>query len=138
LEIILSGLWRALKGRNAFTMGRDWAGYDLTVQAAAEIHKNLKVNPEIYYFSFCTTQHKYSGKGYFWPTLKMHPYLFLLSVAIGRKRTANTVVRDSDWWENDGKTGDCVANFRLDFDIFAEVSSCWNENCARKFCDVLE
>lgn len=82
-------------------MGKDWAGYDLTIDSAINVQKEFKVNKEIYYFSFCTSQHKYNkNNGYFWPTLKIHPYLFVLSILIGRRES-------SEWWENDGNVKYC-------------------------------
>ncbi len=84
---------------------RDYAGYDMHVDNAAEMNRHLSTFPDIYYFSVPCSATVDTGNGIHRPQRKiMDPFFVRRSVQIGcySGTTKGGTVIDDSWHENDG------------------------------------
>lgn len=84
---------------------RDYAGYDMHVDQAAEMNRHLSTFPDIYYFSIPCSSSKDAGNGIHRPQRKItDPFFVRRSMQIGcySGTTKGGKVIDDSWHENDG------------------------------------
>ena len=84
---------------------RDYAGYDMHVDQAAEMNRHLTTFSDIYYFSVPCSSTKDSGNGIHRPDRRItDPFFVRRSIQIGcySGTTKGGTVIDASWHENDG------------------------------------
>ena len=84
---------------------RDYAGFDMHVDNAAEMNRRLTTFSDIYYFSFPCSSTKDCGNGVHRPDRKItDPFFVRRSIQIGcySGTTKGGTVIDDSWHENDG------------------------------------
>lgn len=84
---------------------RDYAGYDMHVDNAAEMNRHLTTFPDIYYFSMPCSSTKDAGNGIHRPIRRItDPFFVRRSIQIGcySGTTKGGTVIDESWHENDG------------------------------------
>ena len=100
-----SGVNYDISKLSAFINSKDNAFYDLTIDGAAEINKNIRTQPGVYYYSYAGTKtSKSRWTGNYVPDFGINALMFPYAYAIG-KYTGVTVggrVIDEKWLENDG------------------------------------
>ena len=87
-------------GRDA----RDYAGYDMHLDRAAELNRRMAVLPGVYYFSVPCSFTDRQPDGTWRPRRGIEPLFVRRSTQMGayRGKTAGGVTADETWRENDG------------------------------------
>ena len=83
---------------------RDYAGYDMHIDRAADLNRRISTLPDVYYFSIPCSFTKVQKDGTYRPKKKMEPHFVMHSCRIGAYsgKTAGGMVIDETWRENDG------------------------------------
>ncbi len=95
---------KGTKGKPDGRDERDFAGYDMHIDRALELNRQISTLPHVYYFSVPCSYTSLQEDGTQRPKRKMEPHMVKMSCQIGAyagKTQAGTVI-DSTWRENDG------------------------------------
>ncbi len=92
---------------------RDYAGFDMHLDRAAELNRRMGVLPDVYYFSVPCSMTEKAPDGTYRPRHGMEPVFVMRASQIGAYagRTAGGITVDESWRESDGLVNTSSARF---------------------------